>query len=145
MAKTLFNEYSFPDEDQDPYFKTLSSFFGQLDVAIWNNRMRSNLILAGGGSISFNSTTSLLTWSDDFGLKHLYSGFLNEFRFGPDNLTREASILEGQVLYGQIPSQVSQGQVKNLLVADQLPSGDNNFVLAWRYNNSVYFQNGIIL
>lgn len=145
MPKTLLNEFTFPAEDQDPYFKTISSFYGQLDTAVWNNRLRSNLIIAGGGTLSWNSGTGLLSWTSDFGLKHLSSGFLIEYVYGPDNVNREASILEGQILYGKFASSISESQKRNLFVADSLPAGEDNIVLAWRYSGNLYFQNGIIL
>jgi hypothetical protein len=145
MPNTILLGHTFPSENQDPHYTTLTNFFNQNDVTMWNNRLRSWMILAGGGTLTWNSGTGSLFWTEDFVIKNLNSGFLTRYVFGTDNITREVVINDGQILYGEFSSILTTTQYKNLLVADQLGSIDNLFVLAFRYGTKLYFQNGIIL
>lgn len=145
MPKTILNEFLYPDENQDPFYKTISSFFDLQDVAIWNSKLRSNFILAGGGTLTWNPSGDLFSWTSDFAIKHLISGFLIEFEFGPDGANREATVIDGQIIYATFASLVTANQKLNLSVSDKISKSDSNFVLGWRYGNGLYLQNGIIL
>lgn len=144
MPKTILNENSYPNEDQDPHFTTLVDFYNQNDLIMWNNKLRSNFILAGGGTRAFGGT-GLLQWTSNFAIKHLTTGFIIEYAFGPDGINREASILDGQILYGEFPSSTSENQQRNLFVADKLDKENKYFVLGWRYGSSFYFSDGVTL
>lgn len=145
MPNTILNEHPYPSENQDPHYSTLSNFYNLQDTTSWMNKIRSNMILAGGGILVWDSGTSLLSWTSNFAIKHLTSGFLVEFVYGPDDANREATIVDGQIVYGIVRSSISESQTENLKVVDKLDKTDNNFVLAWRYGNNLYFQNGIVL
>jgi hypothetical protein len=145
MPNTILLGHTYPNENQDPYYESQVGFFNQNDVTMWNNRLRTWMILAGGGSYTWNPVTGSLLWTSNFAIKNANSGFIVEYVYGTDGLTREAVINEGQMLYGEFGSQITANQTKNLLVADKLSNIDNIFVLAWRYGANLYFQNGVIL
>ena len=145
MPNTILLAHTYPTENQDPHFTTLINFFNQNDVTMWNNRLRSWMILAGGGTFTWNSGTGSFIWTEDFVIKNLNSGFLTRYSYGPDNVLREAVLNDGQVLYGEFSSVLTTTQYKNLLVADKISSVDNLFVLAFRHETKLYLQNGSIL
>lgn len=145
MPQTILTEHTYPAENQDPYFTTEVNFRNQNDVTMWNNRMRTWMILMGGGTLTWTSSTGSLIWTSNFAIKNFFSGFLVEYVYGPDEILREAVINEGQVLYGIFSSKITSNQQKNLFVSDTLPNADDIFVLAWRYGNNLGFHNGVIL
>lgn len=145
MPQTILNEYSYPNEDQDPFYDAIRNFWNAQDVSIWNNKLRSNFIMAGGGTLTWDVGSSLLSWTENFALKHLVSGFLIEYVYGTDGINREINIEDNQIVYGKFSSAITAAQTKNLFVADSLDKNDDYFVLCWRYNDKLYFQNGIIL
>lgn len=145
MAITPLLQHQYPNENQDPHYTTLANFFNQNDITMWNNRLRSMFILAGGGSLVWDYTNNFLTWTSNFAVKDYFSGYKIEYVNGPTDLTREAVIYDGEFLYGQFSSQMTTDQLKNLKVSNRISSADNVFVLAWRYGNKLYFCNGTIL
>lgn len=145
MPKTTFNEFVFPSENQDPHYVTLKSFFNLNDQLMYTNRLRNYFILAGGGTISFNSSSGLLSWTEDFAIKDAISGYLNVLRYGPDAANREANLQDGQILYVEFPTALTENRTLNLSVANSLNKNTNFYILAFRYSTKVYFKNGVIL
>jgi hypothetical protein len=103
------------------------------------------LILAGGGTLAWNSISNTLTWTSNFAIKHPFSGFLIEYVNGPSETSMDAVIYDGDILYGEFSSQITSNQLKNLKVSSVLQNNDNYFVLAWRHGNNLCFQNGVVL
>lgn len=145
MPKTILNETTYPNENQDPHYTTLVNFYNQNDLIMWNNKLRSNFILAGGGTLTWDAGNNLLSWTADFAIKHITTGFVVQYRYGTDLTNRELTVTEGQLIYGEFPSSLSENQVRHLLNADSLDKEDNYYVLAWRWGNQLYFNNGIVL
>ena len=146
MPKTIFNQKTYPNEDQDPYFTTITNFYNQNDLLLYMNKVRSTQLFAGGGTRTFDSGTGLLSWTEDFVLKNAFNGFLTQFVYGPDGVNREVNLQDGQILYGEIPSSQTVNASKNVFSADKLPDlNDNYVVIAFRHGNSLYFSDGIIL
>lgn len=145
MPKTLYNEHTYPSENQDPFYSTIKSFFDQNDLTMFSNKIRSNFILAGGGTLTWDYSTGLFSWTSDFALKHLFTGFLVKYVYGDDGINREINLQDGDILYGLFPSSLSANRNYNLVSATSIPKTDNVFVLGWRYENNLYLQNGLIL
>ena len=145
MANTTFNNFPFPNEGQDPHYQTLKSYYNMNDQLMYNNKLRSYFILAGGGSLSFSSSTGLFTWTEDLVVKDAISGYLNVIKYGTDGLTREANLQDGQMIYIEFPTQITSNRELNAKVADSLNENNNFFVFGFRYDVKLYLQNGIIL
>lgn len=145
MGVTTFNEINFPDDGQDPFYELIESFFNQQDLMLFNNKLRSYMILAGGGTLVFNNETSSLEWTEDFAVKNCISGYLHKLRYGPDQLTRSLRIFDGQILYCVFQTSMRGENITHVLVGDKLDKKDNYFVLGFRFNNRLYLSNGIIL
>jgi hypothetical protein len=145
LANTIYNNFQFPEENEDPHFEKIASFFNSQDFLVFNNKLRSNFILAGGGTKSFSASTGLFSWTDNFALKIYQSGWILEYVYGPDGSNRAANVQPGQVIFGAFPASLSINQTRNLSVTDKLGPKNDLFVLGWRYKDNLYLADGSVL
>ena len=107
MAQTKFIGMSFPDEDLDPYYDAIQSFFGQIDQNLYALMAIQQPILGGGNvtwqTTSVNPFTGILSWTSNFEIMIPGSGFYLEVVFGPDHASRQIMLNDGDRVIVTVP------------------------------------------
>jgi len=145
MPETMLNRYTYPEWDAKPYWDVIKSFYGELDVAVYQAKNRDHAFLCGGGSLTWNPLTFTFAWTDDFKIPLVMSGFVTSVEYGPNGTSRSAAIQSGECLYCVLPTQVTANVTRNAAVASTLSNTDSNFVIAYNCDNILYVRNGQIL
>lgn len=132
---TTFRKLAYPGENSNPFWEQWRGLMNQIDAELHLRQLMSNMIPDGGGTITFNSGSNLMTWTADFVVPLFHWGFSLNLVFGPDDSTRNANIQNGQALIVTVPSSLNANRDLNMTVVSQLTTTANNqWVLAW--NNS---------
>ena len=115
--QSLFNKWTIPDEDTDPWFETFFAGEEQKDQMIWALRVRQSLFVIPP---ALTWTGSQLSWAADWQIViGLYGRVLN-VAFGPDEATRVANMEDGDFLCVEIPYAMSSAETTNFIVTSQL-------------------------
>jgi hypothetical protein len=128
-------QWPFPSNNQDPWFDGIESYFNAADASGYAGRENDQLVLSGGGDISFNA--GVVDWTEDIDLFAAYTGYKWTIE-GPSQFTLE----DGQIAYVTLTRAPSRNVTIAPVVSYQLPVGDNTVVFAFRNGSAVYFRNG---
>lgn len=128
MANTPILGIPYPDEDAETYYDVYVSQMRELERLTLSAKIQNNLIIGGGGTVSFNAGTNLLNWTSDFTLPVLVFGKKITVSFGPDAATRQAALSEGSALVLEIPLSMNTDITRSFQVLNQL---DINNHLLW--------------
>jgi hypothetical protein len=131
-------KWFYPAENRDPWFDDFESFVEGLDVSGYASREDRNIVIGGGGTISWDVGTSLLTWTSDILIVSPLLGFL--LRVGSGSV----SLDEGQFFYAVIVRAPTGNTVLSVGVVNQVPSDDTSFVLAVRIGDRIHWRNGTV-
>ena len=107
-----------------------------LDASGYASREDRNLVMVGGGDLSWTLSTSTLVWTADIQILSTVTGHV---------LTAAATSLtldDGEIVYVNLVRSPTDSSSRTPQVASQIPSSDNAFLLAMRVGNNVYFRNG---
>lgn len=139
--ESTYLKIAYPEEHQDPFYETYESQVNSTDEILFMQKIQNNLIIGGGGIISFSSITQQLTWTQDFIVPVFHYGKKITLSYGPDNATRVASILDGYALVIEIPYVLTDNITTNIKVLSQLtPLNHQQWVLGFRTGTKVYFK-----
>jgi len=136
MPNTTKMLWPFPAEDQDPWYETFASMVSAMDASAYAAREDRQLLLGGGGIISFDASSGLLTWSADFEIFSTISGFLLSIPAG------SVTLADGQMAYTVVTRSPTQDLTLGFTVADTAPSTDGALVFVFRRGSAVYWRNG---
>ncbi len=135
MPNTPRMQWPFPSENQDPWFDGMESYFIAADASGYAGRENDQLVLSGGGDVSFNA--SVVGWTENIDIFAAYTGYKWTIE-GPSQFTLE----DGQIAYVTLTRAPSRNLTITPVVSYQLPVGDNTVVFAVRNGSAVYFRNG---
>lgn len=136
MPNTSKMIWPFPNKDSDPWFENFASMVTAMDSSGYASREDRNVILDGGGLVSFTASTGLLAWAAPIVLISPISPFKMTIPTGFVNL------LDGQFFYVNVTRAPTNGISLAAFVSTQVPNTDDAFVIAVRDGSSVYFRNG---
>lgn len=128
--------WPFPSEFQDPWYDAFVSLLQAIDASAYAAREDRNMIMMGGGSITLNSTTGLLSWSAPFNLFSGPTGLIWVIPAG------SVTIADGQMFSCQVTRNPQGNITQTLTVAAKVPNDDNSVVIGVRQGGVVYFRNG---
>jgi hypothetical protein len=129
--------WPYPNQDQDPWYDAFVAFVAAMDSSVYMSREDRQLVIHGGGSISFTDPT--LTWTAPIYVFSPATGFYAQIAAG------SASITAGQVAYIDMPRSMTANQTVTLTVANQAPNTDTALVLAVRLGTQVIFRTGVFV
>lgn len=137
MANTPRMNWPFPNENQDPWYVALENFAKALDASGFASREDRQLILIGGGTITWSVTGSLLQWSAPIRVISPISGFLLTVAAGA------VTIEDGQALFVSLVRAPTMNRTVEARVENQVPQTDLAYILAARVGNNIYWRNGL--
>lgn len=139
MPTTPRMSWPYPAENLEQWFDAFKSFAESMDSSGFASREDRHLILSGGGTVSWSSTTSVLSWSSAITIVSPITGFQIQIA------ATSATIENGEVLYVPLTRAPTQNLTVAALVAGQVPNNDLAFTLAIRIGTRIYWRNGLLL
>jgi hypothetical protein len=136
MSNTSRMNWPFPNENQEPWYQALENFSKALDASGFASREDRQLILIGGGTITWDASTSTLTWTGAIQVISPISGFLLSIAAG------SVTISDGQVLYATLVRAPTRNLTVEAAVENQVPQSDTAYLLAARVGDDIYWRNG---
>lgn len=132
---------TYPSRGQPRWFDVFERFLNGLDAILYSHREDRNIVLVGGGTVSWDATASELTFTDDISLWSPIKGWMmtiDQATYSPI-----ASIGNGTVVYVEIVR--APGQAISLVprVSTVVPDGNNAILLAYRSGTDLYLRNGV--
>lgn len=128
--------WPFPTENQTPWYDAFEDLIAAQDTSSFAARDDRNLVIAGGGNLSWTVATSTFQWTADIRVLSPITGGL---------LTIPAAALvldDGDAVFVNLVRAVPQSNTLSPAVGSQIPSSDTAFLLASRTGDAVYFRNG---
>lgn len=139
MTNTPRMNWPFPNEDDAPWYERLKAFVQSQDASGYAAREDRQLVLAGGGAITWSATGGTLTWGDTLRIVSPITGFLLNIA------ATSVTLSDGQVLYVTLVRAPTRTQTALVAVANQVPPTDADLLLAVRVGTQVYWRNGVLM
>lgn len=136
MAETPRMLWAYPDDNDRNWYGKFSTLTNAQDAAAYAGREDRSFLIGGGGTVSFNSGSGVLTWSSAIECFSPITGFKGTVAAG------SSTILNGEILYVTLTRGMTANVTLTAQVATSIPNSDNAIALAVRSGNTVYFRNG---
>lgn len=128
--------WPYPAENQDPWFDAFENMVVAMDSSVHAAREDRNIWMGGGGTVSFNSGTGELSWTEPFEIYTTEVGFIHTIPAG------SVLLEDGELIYVNVVRRPTTNLVVAPTVASQVPSSDSAIAIALRRAESVYFRFG---
>lgn len=144
MPLTSRMKWTVPSENADPWYDAFVALFGEMDASAYASREDRNIILMGGGDITWALSTGILSWTEPLRVFSPVSGFQCIVAAGYVQLDQSGKLLHAPLV--RYPT----GSNKTIIaaVASQVPvmvSGNDQLLFAVRYGNLIYWRNGLVM
>lgn len=142
MPTTIRKSWSYPAKGQYPFYDVFSALVRSIDSSVYARQEDNNLVLTGGGTITWTLSTGALDWTADIILVNPYTGFT--LTLEPPSVGTFLLNANGWIFYAQ----VTRANGSNLILTPQrstsLPKSDDAFLIAIRLDDSIWFRNGVV-
>lgn len=156
MSKsTSFLFFTIPSSLEEPWEDSINSFFNDTDANLFSAVTDRNLVITGGGIVTFDAVSGQLTWTDPFVLINFVTGF---YQYVVDPTTTvppgPATVLNpGEFLFCRqvrglddiIGNLELDGVVSNKLLTSPRKEFHLDTVICFRWNNTIIFHGGQVL
>lgn len=134
MPETSKVKHPYPSQNEDPWFASFESMLASIDAADFAARDERNLILSGGGNITFSSSGDV-SWTNDLTIHHASTGYQGTLAANPGG----TSLDDGQLLYIDLVRGPQQNYTTNAVkTSGNLPNNDKAVVLFYRDGNTLW-------
>jgi hypothetical protein len=131
--------WPYPAEDQDPWFDTFESMVQGMDSSGYASREDRELIMGGGGAVSFVASTGTLSWTEDLEIYSTIRG--NKLILSAGSVVLQ----DGNLFYVDLVRSPTDNIIVTPTVAIQTPGSDTAYVIGVRVGASVYFRFGSVI
>ena len=131
--------WPYPGRDTDPWFVTFEAMVSAMDASGFAAREDRHLIMANGGTFTFDAGGDLILWDDTLEIISPVSGFKHSM------IANSATLTDGEFLYVDLIRTSTGNQTVAPLVATNVPSTDSAYAICGRSGDTVYFRNGVRL
>jgi hypothetical protein len=142
MALTPRTQIPYPDSNERDWDATFAAMVNTIDYSLFAAREDRNILILGGGTMTFTAATGVLTWGADIQLLSPISGYITTLAAG------SATIPDNNYFYVQI----TRGPTSNITVTSKVgftvqnnPSGDDQFLIGFRKGSIVHFREGFLI
>jgi hypothetical protein len=144
MPITSRAKIPYPSEHKEPWFDQFVEFAQAIDSAVYAEREDRALLIMGGGLISWNAGTGVLSWADTLEFPAAPVGFL--WRVAPGSIV----VSDGQFVYFQAVRSPTNNLNVVLGVGSQVPATPsedptNSVLFGVRRGTRIYFRNGDVI
>jgi hypothetical protein len=137
----------YPDPSQNPWGSTFVSLINAIDASLYTPREDRNIIMSGGGTMTFTASTGVLTWSAPINLFASVTGFNWSI---PTNDVNPGSVTlqDGQLFYITVArapqNNTSYAPIVGSYTPNQ-PNGDNQILIGIRIGSVIHFRDGFLI
>lgn len=132
MAKTSLLKIIYPEEDQNPFWVIFEAMINQIDGFIYPSLENPHLILTGGGTVTLNTGTDTLAWTEDFQLLNTMTG--GKITIAAGSLI---GFTDGKTAYVTASRPVAGSVTGTLAITDVLGIDTSKIFIALRQGSSV--------
>lgn len=132
--------WPYPKEFEDPFYAKFVAFVNALDASFFTTREDKNFVLFGGGTISFNSTSGVLTWSAPIQAVSATSGI--RWRIPNGTTGGSVTLQDGEFFYVELVRNPQVAQDIAAVVGSRISPSDDALIIAQRLGDVVVFRNG---
>jgi len=132
-------DWPYPSRNKSEWFTQFEGFAQAQDASGYAAREDRNLKITGGGPLTFAASAGLLTRSSDIVVPSPITGFTWTIASGSLNLD------DGEFAYLTLPRRPLTNRTVSLSAAATVPSTDDDWVVAVRVGDRVYFREGQVL
>lgn len=136
MPNTSKMQWSYPGLDDDPWFEKFDQMVRSQDSSAYAGREDRQIIMGGGGDVTFDAGAGTLTWSQAIDFYSLIAGF--RVSVAPATV----AIDDGEVIYLNLTRSPTQNVTVSTAAASQVPNTDDALALAIRSGTTVYWRHG---
>lgn len=142
MATSSRLKWPYPEEGADPWYEPFSGMVSAQDASAFGATEAKNILLTGGGVISWSAGNGRLAWASPLTLNSASAGTLQSVAAGETFLQTD-----GQFGYVRFVNGSAENVPLVLRVADALPTTDydRTLVLFIRRGSRVFFRNGAVI
>lgn len=108
MEITTFMNWPIPDENKDPWYKDFVDLVKEFDSSVGALLNTAGNLIIPLGTVTWNASFKEVTWTDDFLIPIVQSGFYLRIKYGPDLATRKIFIDNGERLIIRVPTTSAQ-------------------------------------
>jgi len=136
MSESPRLRWPYPREFEDPWFDGFEAFVAAVDASVYTTREDRNLIVMGGGTMSFavSGATGTLTWGAGIEFLSPLTGLLQTVPAG------SVLLADGDMLFAVLVRAPTANVSIALLRASQVPNTDDAVLFAVRRGTRVYFR-----
>lgn len=156
MSKsTSFLFFTVPSPLEEPWEDSINSFFSDTDANLFSAVTDRNLIVTGGGTVTFDASSGQLTWTEPFVLINFVTGFYQYVvdpttTVPPDTAT---TLNPGEFLFARqvrgLDDIIGNLELDPIVTTKLLTSPRKEFhidtVICFRWNNTIIFHGGQVL
>ncbi len=95
VTQTPYLKWQIPDENKDPHFDDLVALFHSMDDAVFGLMNTAGNVCIPAAGLSWNPFTLVLSWTGQFEIPLMSIGFSLLMPFGPDGLTKQIQLADG--------------------------------------------------
>jgi hypothetical protein len=143
MARTARNNWPYPNQDNDAWYDTFKALVNAMDASFFTTREDKNFVLFGGGSVSFNATTGVLSWTSPFEAVSATSGF--HWYIPAPATGGSVTLQDGEFFFVELTRNPQSSVAVVARVGSQINPNDNSLVIAQRIGSVVVFRNGAVV
>ena len=136
MPNTTKMQWPFPAQDSDPWFDNFESMVTAIDSSGYAHREDRHARIAGGGTVSFDATSGLVSWSEDIVVLSPISGF--KITVPANSHTLE----DGESVVFDVARSPTQNVTAASSVVSNVPNTNDAYALVVRSGLAVYWANG---
>lgn len=142
MAISSRMKWPYPSEGADPWYDAFESLVSAQDASTFAVEEAKNIIMSGGGTLTWSVLTGVLTWTEPLVLNSSNSGFLESIPAGTISVPDD-----GDLGYVRFLSSPQENVTLVLRVAATVPNTDpdRTFVIFRRKGSRLFFRNGAVL
>lgn len=134
------NQFPYPEEEQKNYFATYEAGELAKDSAHWAHAENDLLTFRGGGTIAWNSSTGVMSWSSDINIECFTT------RFSVDIAAGQITIQEKEVVFYKLPRLITADTTVTLSKGPRINQSGTRLhdlkLFAYREGGVLYLKNG---
>lgn len=135
--------WPYPSEFAEHWWTQWVNFVTAVDASFYSTREDKNFVLFGGGYVSFNATTGVLSWTDAFQAVSAVTG--NRWYIPAASASGSVTLQDGEFFYVLLTRAPTTAQSVAAIPGSRIPVSDDALVIAQRLGPAVLFRNGAVL
>lgn len=137
MPDTRFWKWTYPEDNEEPYFEKEENFKLSVDSATYSLMNTASNIIIPPTSIMWAG--GILSWVGQFEIPLMSIGYSVTVPFGPDNINTSVALSDGDRIYAVIPNTASTNIVVQMKkVSGKVPVEEGIITIGYCKNGNFY-------